>query len=204
MLIKEIQEKNQAVLDRATKIELLIKEALKKGYSLSQDISECGNAQLYYMSTASLTVQAKAPLGEKFLCNLLGFRRLSSRENRGDAIDELGRYYEFKNSFTNQAKNLNIRQIRLWQEIDFYYCFYINEEDLSRSIFFVLSKEQMIEEVALCGGFTHGTIEANAVNQHCEYSITIPIYNNTNIKTKRWKERYLSIELKNRILGELI
>jgi uncharacterized CHY-type Zn-finger protein len=156
------------------------------------------------MSTATLTAQAKAPLGEKFLCNLLGLRRISSREARGDATDGNGTYYEFKNSFSNQKENLNIRQIRLWQEVDYYYCFYINEEELDRSVFFVLSKEQMIEEVALCGGFTHGTEGANAVNQHCEYSITIPIYNNNNPKTKRWKDKYLSTELKNRVLGELI
>ena len=51
----------------------------------------------------------------------------------------------------------------------------------------------MTEEVALCGGYTHGTVAANA--------ITIPVYNNKNEKTKRWKEKYLSNELKNKILG---
>ena len=54
---------------------------------------------------------------------------------------------------------------------------------------------------ALCGGYTHGTVAANAVNEHSEYSITIPIYNDKNEKTKRWKEKYLSNELKNKILG---
>lgn len=204
MLLKEVQEKNNAVLENASKINILINEALKKGFRLTDDISMCGNAQLYYTSTSTLTAQAKAPLGEKFLCNLLGFRRVSAKEDRGDAVDEQGNYYEFKNSFTNQAQNLNIRQIRLWQEVDYYYCFYINEQDLQESVFFVLTKEQMMDEVALCGGFTHGTIEANAVNQHNEYSITIPVYNDNNEKTKRWKSKYISNELKKRILGDLI
>ena len=65
----------------------------------------------------------------------------------------------------------------------------------------VLTKEEMAEEVALCGGYTHGTITANAVNKHNEYSITIPVYNDKNEKTIRWKEKYLSNELKNRVLG---
>ena len=58
----------------------------------------------------------------------------------------------------------------------------------------------MIKEVALCGGYTHGTVTANAVNEHREYSITIPIYNDKNKTTQRWKEKYLSNELKNKIL----
>lgn len=201
MLLSEVYDKNEKNLQQALHIQNLLKQTLEKGISLTDDIVDCGNAYLYYTSTAGLTAQAKAPLGEKFLCNLLGYTRVSSREDCGDAIDEKGVHYEFKNSFTNLQQSLNIRQIRLWQDVDYYYCFYINEEDLDQSIFFVLTKEEMIEEVALCGGYTHGTVAANAMNKHNEYSITIPIYNDRNEKTKRWKEKYLSNELKNKILG---
>lgn len=201
MQLSEVYNENKKVLNRALYIQNLLEGALNKGVSLTDDIVNCDDAYLYYTSTASLTAQAKAPLGEKFLCNLLGYTRVSSREDRGDAVDKEGIYYEFKNSFTNQRQNLNIRQIRLWQNVDYYYCFYINEEDLDKSVFFILTKDEMIKEVALCGGYTHGTVTANAVNEHNEYSITIPIYNDKNEKTKRWKEKYLSNELKNKILG---
>lgn len=201
MQLSEVYNENKKVLNRALCIQNLLEGALNKGVSLTDDIVNCDDAYLYYTSTASLTAQAKAPLGEKFLCNLLGYTRVSSREDRGDAVDKEGIYYEFKNSFTNQRQNLNIRQIRLWQNVDYYYCFYINEEDLDKSVFFILTKDEMIKEVALCGGYTHGTVTANAVNEHNEYSITIPIYNDKNEKTKRWKEKYLSNELKNKILG---
>ena len=201
MQLSEVYNENKKVLNRALYIQNLLEGALNKGVSLTDDIVNCDDAYLYYTSTASLTAQARAPLGEKFLCNLLGYTRVSSREDRGDAVDKEGIYYEFKNSFTNQRQNLNIRQIRLWQNVDYYYCFYINEEDLDKSVFFILTKDEMIKEVALCGGYTHGTVTANAVNEHNEYSITIPIYNDKNEKTKRWKEKYLSNELKNKILG---
>lgn len=201
MQLSEVYNENKKVLNRALYIQNLLEGALNKGVSLTDDIVNCDDAYLYYTSTASLTAQAKAPLGEKFLCNLLGYTRVSSREDRGDAVDKEGIYYEFKNSFTNQRQNLNIRQIRLWQNVDYYYCFYINEEDLDKSVFFILTKDEMIKEVALCGGYTHGTVTANAVNEHNEYSITIPIYNDKNEKTKHWKEKYLSNELKNKILG---
>lgn len=196
MLIKEIKEKNKKILDRAKKIEEILQTT-----DLTKDITECDNAWLYYTVTSSFTAQKKAPMGETFLCNKLKFTKVSSSEDRGDAVDENGLYYEFKNSFTNQAQNLNIRQIRLWQPIDFYYCFYINEEELDKSLFFVLTKEQMEEEVHLCGGYTHGTIQANEKNVNREYSITIPVYNDNNEKTKRWKAKYLSEELKERLFA---
>ena len=201
MLIKDVYQENQKKIEKIVKIQTLLEDALNKGVSLEDEIVNCGNAYLYYTSTANMSPQAKAPLGEKFLCNLLNYTKISSREDRGDAVDSNGIYYEFKNSFTNKGQNLNIRQIRLWQEVDYYYCFYINEEELDKSVFFVLSKDEMINEVELCGGYTHGTVGANIFNEHCEYSITIPVYNDNNEKTKRWKKNYLSFELKNIILG---
>lgn len=199
MLISEIKNKNDVILKRAQAIEKILHE--DENLHPNTPIEFSKNAFLYYTATASLTAQAKAPMGEKFLCNILGMERVSSREGRGDAVDSKGLYYEFKNSFTNQAENLNIRQIRLWQNVDFYYCIYINEVELDKSLFFVLSKEEMIEEVALCGGFTHGTVEANKNNVNNEYSITIPVYKEKNEKTKRWKQKYLSEELKLKVLG---
>lgn len=196
MKISEINSRNKKVLDKALRVEELLSNE-----DLSKDITEVDSAELYYLSTSSLTAQAKAPMGEKFLCNKLSLERVSSRLDRGDAVDSEGLYYELKNSFTNQAQNLNIRQIRLCQEVDYYYCFYINEESLEDSLFFVLTKAQMQEEVELCGGFTHGTVAANQENRNSEYSITISINSKRSEKTIRWKEKYLSEDLKNKILG---
>lgn len=200
-MLAEIYKKNEKILKKAQNIHNLLEQAMSDGISTLDDIINYGNARLYYTCTASLSAQKKAPMGEKFLCKLLNYTQVPSKEDCGDAVDENGIYYEFKNSFTNQAQNLNIRQIRLWQDVDYYYCFYINEDNLDESIFFVLTKEQMAEEAALCGSFTHGTVAANSENKNREYSITIPIYNDKNEKTKRWKEKYLSEELKNKILG---
>jgi len=199
MILADIKKKNQVILERALLIDKLLNE---EEMDLSSDITEISSASLYYSATASLTAQAKAPMGEKFLCNKLNLERVSSTIGRGDAVSADGVYYEFKNSFTNQAENLNIRQIRLWQNVDFYYCIYINEVELEKSLFFVLTKEEMMEEVELCGGYTHGTVEANKDNINKEYSITIPVYKDRNKKTIRWKEKYLSEDLKRSILGE--
>lgn len=166
------------------------------------DLTDIEDAKLYYLLSSDFSAQKKAPMGEKFLCKKLHLQSIPSSENNGDAKDSNGKIYEFKNSFTNQQQNLNIRQIRLWQNIDFYYCFYINEDDLDKSLFFVLTKEQMEKEVILCGSYTHGVTSINEENKYNEYSITIPIYNTLNEKTKRWKELYLSESLKQQIFGD--
>lgn len=195
MTIQDIYNENEYRLQRCLNIHNLLQNLPK-----DKKVWECGNGYLFYNSISNLTAQSKAPLGEKFLCHQLGYKRISATKNSGDAIDNAGNIYEFKNSFTNKGNNLNIRQIRLWQPIDYYYCIFIDEENLENSLFFILNKEQMAEEVALCGGYTHGTIEANKNNQNKEYSITIPVKGN-NEKLNRWKEKYFSDELKNKVLG---
>ena len=53
-------------LAASIKIQNLLQQALDQGASLADDIIDCGDAYLYYTSTAELSAQAKAPLGEKF------------------------------------------------------------------------------------------------------------------------------------------
>lgn len=195
MNIQDIYDSNELRLQKCLKVQKMLQKLPK-----NEEVWKCGNGYIFYEAISNLTAQSKAPLGEKFICEQLNFKRIPASKNCGDAIDNNGNIYEFKNSFTNKGNNLNIRQIRLWQPIDYYYCIYIDEEDINNSLFFVLTKEQMINEVALCGGYTHGTVEANRNNQNKEYSITISLIGN-NEKLKRWKENYLSNELKIKILG---
>lgn len=197
MLVQEVFDENQQILQKALKIQSKLNTIKDKNIP----IEECNDGFLFYSSIASLNSQKKTPLSEQFLCNKLNYQRIPSSEDMGDAIDENGLIYEFKNSFTNKNQTLNLRQIRLWQPVDIYYCFYINEEDLDKSMFFELTKNEMIKEVALCGGYTHGTKEVNKENVHKECSITIPVYSSRSEKTKRWKEKYLSEGLKRKVLN---
>lgn len=166
------------------------------------NIEECESSLLFYTVISNYSVQRKAPLSDKYLIHKLGYYSVSASQNRGDACDKDGRYYEFKTSFTNKGNKLNLRQIRLWQSVDFYYCFFINEEDFSQSLAFVLTKEQMEEEAKLLGGATHGTAAANSGNKHIEISITIDVYNAKNEANKRWREKYLNKKLMEAVFDE--
>lgn len=65
MQLSEVYNENKKVLNRALYIQSLLEGALNKGVSLTDDIVNCGDAYLYYTSTASLTAQAKGSFRRK-------------------------------------------------------------------------------------------------------------------------------------------
>lgn len=198
MLISEIQKQNLMVLEKAQKVDSLIHQFSEK--DLNTNVYEITEGHSFYMLISSLTPPSKGSLVEKFLCKKMNYQRVPSSFNKGDAKDNNNNYYEFKTSFTNKDEKLNIRQIRPWQNVDFYYCSYINENDIDKSVFFVLTKDEMLKEIEECGNYTHGTKKANENNQNKEFSITIDVYNIKNTTTKRWYDLYLDTNLKEKIL----
>lgn len=198
MLIAEIQKQNLMVLEKAQKVDSLIHQFSEK--DLNTNVYEITDGYIFYALISFLLPQSKGSLVEKFLCKKMNYQRVPSSFNKGDAKDNNNNYYEFKTSFTNKDEKLNIRQIRPWQNVDFYYCFYINENDIDKSVFFVLTKDEMLKEIEECGGYTHGTKKANENNQNKEFSITIDVYNIKNTTTKRWYDLYLDTNLKEKIL----
>ena len=198
MLIAEIQKQNLMVLEKAQKVDSLIHQFSEK--DLNTNVYEITEGYIFYALISSLVPQSKGTLVEKFLCKKMNYQRVPKSFNRGDAKDNNNNYYEFKTSFTNKDEKLNIRQIRPWQNVDFYYCFYINENDIDKSVFFVLTKDEMLKEIEECGSYTHGTKKANENNQNKEFSITIDVYNIKNTTTKRWYDLYLDTNLKEKIL----
>lgn len=154
--------------------------------------------EVFFSAISVGTAQAKAPEVEKFIARKLGYIKISPSLNRGDFKTSDDKYIELKNSFSNKDECLNLRQIRLWQKIDYYLCMYINETDLSKSIVMLLSHEQMEKEVAEHGSATHGTSTSNANNKNIEYSITLSVNGSP---MKSWIEKYSNEELKAKIVG---
>lgn len=145
------------------------------------------------------TAQAKAPEAEKFIARKMGWTKISPSLNKGDFKTAENKYIELKNSFSNKAGCLNLRQIRLWQEVDYYLCIYIDETNISDSVVLLLTHEQMEKEVTSCGSATHGTAAANANNQNIEYSITIKV---GSPMMTQWIEKYdAPADIKNQIIG---
>ena len=194
MEIKEVIEKNKSLIKKAKTIETF----MQKEKNLNKKIYEVDNPYFFFTAISTLNAQAKAPLAQKFIGLKMNWQPVKAKEERGDFLEEkTEKYIELKNSFTNKEQKLNLRQIRLYQDIDFYLCVFIDEEKLEESIFYYLSKEEMEKEVRLLGGFTHGTKNVNESNKKPEYSITISVKNNSNEHTKRWNKLYKNENIKN-------
>lgn len=118
----------------------------------------------------------------------------------GDARTDDDLLWEMKTSTSNVKDSLNLRQIRCWQQIDFYLCSYLNEDNPENSKFYVLSKEQMWQEVQTLGSPTHGLATASALDETVEWSVTLKPYSTTSEASIRWNNDYLSEEMRLRFL----
>lgn len=193
--IKDVPSKE--ILD---KLQLIIEKY--PNLSSESDVVKIGMpADEFFLMTNFHSSQGKAVVIEDWIRHKLQANKISASDERGDC--ELnGDYIELKTSTTNKAQTLNLRQIRLWQNIDYYICSYIDELNVKNSKFFQLNKDEIKLEVQLMGGFTHGTNNANTHNANNEYSITVPIFNKNNNHAKRWYNNYYRKDLYNKIIGE--
>lgn len=131
---------------------------------------------------------------QNWLCNKLNFSNVNSGINKGDLFDkENNLYYELKTSMLNDFKdglNFNVKNIRIWQDIDFYLCLFIDVRDVEniKPMLFILSKQEMINEMKILkANSTNGTKEANKENVFIDKSFSIKV-NSENFK--RWKNNY--------------
>lgn len=185
MTLKEIKETIHEEKRKIERVEKILEE--QRELSNSTDLMDI-EPNLFFYCLSLLSTQQKAPLCEKYVVKQLKGERVKSSLDRGDfKIDE--KYYELKCSFNNKDKNLNIRQIRLYQDVDYYLCGYIDTFCLNKSYFYILTKIEMEKEVRMLGSFTHGTKTAQKEKGNSEYSITIPI-NPLNDTFLRWNEKY--------------
>ena len=149
--------------------------------------------QIFFDVISLGTAQAKAPEFEKYLSKKTGWTKISPKLNRGDYYDQKKNLYiELKASFTNKEECLNLRQIRLWQSVDYYLAIYIDHNMLAESRVYLLTHTQMCEEVQRYGSATHGTTLANKENTNIEYSVTIPMKSS---KRLEWDKKYFNKEL---------
>lgn len=154
-----------------------------------------------------LNSQKKALLIENWFNKKLGLHRLSPGLNAGDASDTVIKNriltpnaitYEYKLSTTNEAKTLNLRQIRNWQRIDYYIVCYLDYKNPDKSILLKISKHDMAHEIMRLGTPSHGTSNANKNNVNIEYSITVKLDSDT---MKTWISKYSDDTLTSLITG---
>ena len=104
-----------------------------------------------------------------------------------------GKAIEVKISLLTPTNNdLNLVQIRPFQNIDFYLCVAYDLRDLShyKKYAFLLSHKEMIAEVKCMGATAaHGTKTANTKNKNVELRLSIRC-NKTDATFLRWQKQY--------------
>ena len=110
--------------------------------------------------------------------------KVSSSHGRGDMVSDGDSYYEIKNSIVTGGNNsLNIVQVRLWQDVDYYLCIAYDLRDLENftSYIFLLTHEEMKKQCSYQANAAHGTGLANKDNLNVEMRFSIPIDENNKV-----------------------
>jgi len=138
---------------------------------------------------------------QNWFADRLMFNIVSQKENKGDlvTVNKAKEYYEFKSSMVNDFKNsnyFNIKNVRIWQDVKYYLCFFIDAKDLNniKKYVFQLTKAQMIEELKLMKAIpSNGTKFANINNIYMDLSFSI------NYKSANWERWVTKYEITNHL-----
>ncbi len=132
---------------------------------------------------------------QAYFANVMGYKFLDKSLDNGDFENLEGETVEFKCSFLNldhETNKINIKQIRLYQEIKYYYIFTINFNDEHNLTYktYKLNKNDMLSECKLMASNCHMTKLRNEENKNVELGITITA-KEENEHFKRWEDKYL-------------
>lgn len=162
-----------------------ISRNVKWGFNLSE--KEFIKGMLY------LNPQSYGARIENHIKKCLGFTKVSAKKNRGDLVNPCTKcYYEVKISLLTPCNlALNLVQIRLWQNVDYYLCVAYDLRNVInyRKYVFLLTHDEMKKECARASA-AHGTSISNSNNKNVELRMSINCDENDET-FKRWKEKYL-------------
>lgn len=136
-----------------------------------------------------LSPQKRTSLIEKRLRLHFGWVTVNASKELGDYIDNQNKYFELKTSCPNSSDKIMVRQVRLWQNVDYYLVLYIDCFNLLESQAFVLTKDEMIDEAFNKGSFSHKTKASSEGDKKRELSFSISV-NKNNSDNKEWTEKY--------------
>lgn len=171
---------------RAHKQKKLVKtQYSKKNWGLDLPLDD-----LALISATFPSAQQYGPKFERWINHNCGWENVKSSLGRGDS--------KIKNKNVYIEQKWNIRtdvgpgglQHRFWQDINYYLYGHVddsNSDNITVDLY-LLTKEQVITESKLVNAQpTHGTKDANKLNENVEYSMGVK-YGSTD--HRRWKDNY--------------
>lgn len=148
----------------------------------------------FFLRVKGLNPQRYGLRAQAYFSLLLDYQTIPSSEDCGDFMNKEGEQVEFKCSFISKInKDINVRQIRPWQALKYYYIFTVNYSNYHKLEYklYKLSKQEMAQECELLNaGSCHGTKEISESNPHKELGFSIKLGSEHFL---RWEEKYLRI-----------
>jgi len=130
---------------------------------------------------------------ETYIKEQLVFTKVKAKDNHGDLMNSIANlFYEVKISLlTSINESLNLVQIRLWQNNDYYICVAYDFRDINnyRKYLFLLTHDEMVEETKSATA-AHGTKKSNKNNENVELRFSFKC-NDDDETFVHWKENYL-------------
>lgn len=143
----------------------------------------------YFMMICGL-LDVPGELIEEYFC--YNFQKLNPKLELGDRRDESNKKnFQFKVSILTATKrDANINHLQKWQLLDEYRIVIIDQTDSYKPHFFTLSRNQMLQEIALLNAHSmNGTKVANVHNRK-KYLKLILSCKNSNCHFQRWINNY--------------
>ena len=145
---------------------------------------------------AYLTSQSYGPRIQNYIREILVWKKVKAAEMRGDIAKPLLvapnlRFVEVKTSILSATNNfLNMVQIRLFHDIDYYLCCAYDLRDPLNyeSFMFLLTHDQMVEECEDANA-AHGTKSVNELNKNVELRLSVTC-DEGDPDFERWKKMY--------------
>ena len=193
----EIIKTLEKTLDDNSKMVIQCKELLNEMNKNDFDTNDkIDDSYLFLKTTMLMSPAQRGNAWEKHMMYKNNGIIKKSSEDQGDfECSEYG-ICESKISTTNKGIQLNMKQLRLWQDVDTYICAYIDYDTPNRSKFYILTKKEMCDQWEKYGGYMHGTKKSNENNEKPSLSLSIRPYSINSKKTKEWDDKFLDDDYK--------
>lgn len=169
-----------------------VADEITSKFKADVDYGEEFNIDYFFLLIKNLSPQRYGLRAQDYIAKIMDYKKISSKEDMGDFLTKEGEAVEFKCSFlTSNSNNINIRQIRLWQKLKYYYIFTVNFNNYNDIEYkcYKLTKEEMIKECEILkAGSCHMTKENHEQNEKIELGMQIKIGDEA---YKRFEDKYL-------------
>ncbi len=165
----------------------LLKSQFKKDKQFGFDLMP----PQFFLRCRHLPTQIWGTRIQAYFCYHFDFDITPSSWDCGDFKTHLGKDIEFKCSMVDEEiTTINCKQIRLWQDLDYYLIMEIDFTDYQNIKYnlYELTKEQMIEECKILNALPVANIKEHATEKS---SLGFSVKRGTE-HYNRWQEKYLN------------